>query len=186
MNKPFTCEMNSTFKRMTAIIVVLVLCLMFAMPAFASTSIRTVIRNFYTLGNLGLGSSGKYVKVIQRVLSVYPYTSSTISQNGGIDGSYGSATRSAVITFQNNYGLTADGVVGQQTWSTVSNALVLNPIDYNATYARVKCKYYSADIIWVWYPGSSTTATSNSQWNLCYTSGENATRLSLFTGETPQ
>ena len=36
---------------------------------------------------------------------------------GSLDGKIGSTTKQAVKSFQNDHGLTSDGVVGRQTWS---------------------------------------------------------------------
>lgn len=35
------------------------------------------------------------------------------------DGVFGTATEAAVIAWQKNHGLTADGVVGEKTWLTL-------------------------------------------------------------------
>ena len=40
-----------------------------------------------------------------------------------IDGVYGSATRTAVRTFQSKKGLTVDGVVGPQTWAAMETVM---------------------------------------------------------------
>lgn len=60
------------------------------------------------------GSTGIYVTFLQRLLE------SNLAPVGTIDGIFGSQTRSAVTTFQQNNSLSADGIVGQNTW----NALV--------------------------------------------------------------
>ncbi|MGN1201509.1 MAG: peptidoglycan-binding protein [Candidatus Caccovivens sp.] len=60
------------------------------------------------------GSTGSYVTFLQRMLE------SNLIPVGTIDGSFGPKTASAVRTFQQNSGLTVDGIVGQNTW----NALV--------------------------------------------------------------
>ncbi len=61
------------------------------------------------------GSRGTDVITLQYLLNVaaefYPYVS-RVAQ----DGIFGSGTRQAVIAFQNMMGLTADGIVGANTW----------------------------------------------------------------------
>ncbi|NCB94532.1 MAG: hypothetical protein EOM40_18555 [Clostridia bacterium] len=58
------------------------------------------------------GSTGTLVTLLQERLYYY-FGKST----NGIDGSFGNGTNSAVISFQRDRGITADGVVGQNTWS---------------------------------------------------------------------
>lgn len=66
------------------------------------------------------GSRGTDVVTLQYLLNVaaefYPYVSE-ISQ----DGIFGSGTRQAVIAFQQGMGLTADGIVGANTWRALYN-----------------------------------------------------------------
>lgn len=50
------------------------------------------------------GSTGDAVRAVQKRLGL------------SVDGQFGSGTRNAVINFQNSRGLTADGVVGTNTW----------------------------------------------------------------------
>ncbi|EST18283.1 peptidoglycan-binding domain-containing protein [Streptomyces niveus] len=40
-----------------------------------------------------------------------------------VDGNFGSATRQSVVSFQSLHGLTADGVVGQNTWLTLTGTV---------------------------------------------------------------
>ncbi len=55
------------------------------------------------------GDSGETVRVIQDKLSRWGY------YDGAVDGVFGSRTRAAVVWFQRANGLTADGVVGDNT-----------------------------------------------------------------------
>lgn len=55
------------------------------------------------------GSTGETVRTIQTKLKDWGYYS------GAVDGIFGSATTAAVKKFQQKSGLTADGIVGQQT-----------------------------------------------------------------------
>ena len=56
-----------------------------------------------------MGSRGTEVKNIQTRLKKWGY------YTGSIDGIYGTATKNAVIKFQKNNGLTADGIAGPKT-----------------------------------------------------------------------
>lgn len=60
------------------------------------------------------GSTGNQVKTIQRILAAMGYALGTLNP---YDGNFGSKTETAVLAFQKAAGLTADGVVGQDTWS---------------------------------------------------------------------
>ena len=51
-----------------------------------------------------LGSRGDDVKTLQRRLNLY------------VDGIFGTLTEEAVVSFQRANGLTADGIVGEETW----------------------------------------------------------------------
>lgn len=61
------------------------------------------------------GSKGVYVFVLQDALSALGFT------GGGLDGNFGPGTRQAVINFQRQQGLTADGVVGCSTWINLTS-----------------------------------------------------------------
>lgn len=69
------------------------------------------------LETLKLGSQGEAVVTAQAYLNVW-----AISVGGiGIveDGKFGTATKAAVMTFQNAQGLVVDGIVGTQTWAAL-------------------------------------------------------------------
>lgn len=66
-----------------------------------------------TLNVLKKGATGKQVKALQLLLKGYGYSLG----NAGVDGSFGPATRAAVIQYQKCLGLTADGIVGEITWA---------------------------------------------------------------------
>lgn len=73
---------------------------------------------------LGVGSTGSEVRTVQTELKTLGYSVGTV------DGIFGQATRSAVISFQSNHGLTADGLVGPAT----SQALQYSVQRQNRTY----------------------------------------------------
>ena len=43
--------------------------------------------------------------------------------NTGVDGDFGYATYEAVVNFQRDHGLDADGIVGPSTWSALYNSV---------------------------------------------------------------
>ena len=65
-----------------------------------------------TKPTLRQGDSGPYVAEMQQELIACGYDVGTT----GADGKFGKNTRSALIAFQTNKGLTADGVCGPKTW----------------------------------------------------------------------
>ena len=61
------------------------------------------------------GTRGVYVMVLQDALNYLGYSS------GNIDGIFGPNTRSAVVRFQRANNLSADGIVGCNTWRRLTN-----------------------------------------------------------------
>lgn len=64
------------------------------------------------------GSRGVYVCIAQDALTTLGY------DTGGLDGVFGTRTNSSVISFQNKNGLSADGIIGRNTWNTLMNQVV--------------------------------------------------------------
>ncbi|MGI6777856.1 MAG: peptidoglycan-binding domain-containing protein [Acetivibrionales bacterium] len=62
------------------------------------------------------GNVNQYVLVLQDALNAIGFTGS------GLDGIFGSGTRTAVIRFQQSQGLSADGIVGCSTWTALTRA----------------------------------------------------------------
>lgn len=58
------------------------------------------------------GDSGPVIAALQHLLNFK-------GQNLNVDGDFGPQTRNAVIAFQNQSGLSADGIVGPLTWSAL-------------------------------------------------------------------
>ena len=66
------------------------------------------------------GQSNRYITLLQTYLDVISDTFPEIPSIA-IDGVFGTATRQAVIAFQNRFGLTADGIVGLRTWEAIAS-----------------------------------------------------------------
>lgn len=100
---------------------------------------------------LRLGSSGNNVLTLQYILdyiSLFYPTIPTPSRNGQFD----AQTRSSVIAFQNMMGLTADGIVGKNTWNELYDVYlgIINstkPPTPNPNYINYVVK--SGDTLWL-------------------------------------
>ena len=64
---------------------------------------------------LARGASGSAVSGLQKGLRAFG-GANTATDPGPIDGSFGSRTEAAVRAYQSQHSLTADGIVGDQTW----------------------------------------------------------------------
>lgn len=85
-------------------------------PAQDGTSVAAAFYCGYHGGSryADRGDRGSHVKEIQCLLR--DYWGYGIGSSG-IDGVFGSATESAVKKFQRDHGLSADGIVGPNTWN---------------------------------------------------------------------
>jgi peptidoglycan hydrolase-like protein with peptidoglycan-binding domain len=63
---------------------------------------------------LRLGSSGKAVANVQEVLKISQH------YGGKVDGDFSTLTDKAVRAFQKSFGIEADGIVNQETWTALS------------------------------------------------------------------
>lgn len=77
--------------------------------------------NYYKVNkntNVSKGAKWGYVGCIQDLMNKFYYASGNSAYYvGAVDFDFGTKTESAVLTFQANMGLTADGIVGWNTWS---------------------------------------------------------------------
>lgn len=94
-------------------------------PRVAHTSARAGRVTLLSLGNgYGTAHGSEAVRALQRRLAALGYTP------GPIDGRYGPVTDRAVIRFQGEHGLEADGIAGPRTMAALASAtLVLRPGD---------------------------------------------------------
>jgi zinc D-Ala-D-Ala carboxypeptidase len=87
-------------------------------------------------GPLAEGASGAAVTQLQIRVAGYPGTGNVLA----IDGEYGPATKAAVTRFQQAYGLSADGVAGQQTFNQIYALQSADCSPVNFTFAELnKC-----------------------------------------------
>ena len=90
-------------------------------------------------GVLSLGSEGLGVSNLQYLLSYLSQFYSSISPTA-IDGSFGNQTRQSVISAQNTFGLSEDGIVGEATWNAIYNA-------YRGIVDEIPLKYVEGNIL---------------------------------------
>jgi peptidoglycan hydrolase-like protein with peptidoglycan-binding domain len=64
------------------------------------------------------GSKSNYVLIAQDDLNTLGYGT------GGLDGIFGAQTETAVRAYQSQVGLTADGIVGCNTWRSLQEEVV--------------------------------------------------------------
>ncbi|MGW0435527.1 D-Ala-D-Ala carboxypeptidase family metallohydrolase [Micromonospora sp. NPDC003197] len=116
----------------------------------------------YTWGRaLVSGMTGEDVRQLQIRISGYPGYNSELA----LDGSFGPATRSALIRFQQAYGLTADGAAGPQTFSKLYALQDNDCTPINFSYAELN----GCNSTWSGGAVAAGTARSNalvSMWKL--------------------
>ena len=97
------------FKKIYRIIISLIIIISVAFTVIYSNYIQATDNNNAVETLSKLGSKGDEVRRIQKKLKDLGY------YNGSVDGVFGSATKKAVIAFQKNCGITADGIAGPKT-----------------------------------------------------------------------
>ena len=79
---------------------------------------------------LRIGSSGSNVTLMQQYLNGLGVVYTAVNRLS-TDGKYGAETQKAVIRFQKQFSLPADGVIGQNTWNAIT-AVYLSVAAYRA------------------------------------------------------
>ncbi len=94
-----------------------------------------------TFPTIRSGSRGRFVRYLQFLLKTQGYSV------GNVDGAFGPNTTNAVKAFQQANGLTADGIVGRNTWYKLNNltpeARILKRGSYGAEVRYLQQKLYS-------------------------------------------
>lgn len=104
------------FRRTVRIVAALTMAAAATLVATVTTAAPAHADGCYTWGRtLSSGMSGEDVRQLQIRVSGYPGYGNVLA----IDGAYGPATRDAVVRFQQAYGLSADGIAGQQTFTMI-------------------------------------------------------------------
>jgi uncharacterized YkwD family protein len=71
---------------------------------------------------ISMGATGDAVRQMQRYLNILANTYPSIPRLSE-DGIFGNATRNAVAAFQQQFGLSADGIIGPNTWNAIVQAV---------------------------------------------------------------
>jgi hypothetical protein len=141
---------------------------------------------------LSQGSSGGAVVGLQEALYAHAYGD---APSDNIDGNFGSSTRSQVVTFQQQHGLSADGIVGSQTWSALQGGIYreaswpTHPQLAIATTDTVLGGVDFAEFDFSHYPGGACTWLTDTQpthpHQNVYVSAQWYRYLTSFTAGTP-
>ena len=100
-------NINNYYKRALSVVLALVIAVASAGAGYGLYSALYPEKSVFALSRLG--STGSEVKRIQQKLQSLGY------YKGSVDGIYGNQTKNAVIAFQRNCGITADGIAGPVT-----------------------------------------------------------------------
>ncbi|GGL70822.1 hypothetical protein GCM10010129_12950 [Streptomyces fumigatiscleroticus] len=76
---------------------------------------------------LSYGSTGTWVKYWQADLNAYMHVELTCRPTLAVDGDFGDATLKATKCIQGKLGVTADGIVGTNTWGAMCDYLLYAP-----------------------------------------------------------
>ncbi|MDW5325262.1 D-Ala-D-Ala carboxypeptidase family metallohydrolase [Plantactinospora sp. KLBMP9567] len=122
------------FRRTVRILAALTMAAAATLVTTVTTAAPAQADGCYTWGRtLSEGMSGEDVRQLQIRVAGYPGYNSVLA----LDGVFGPATRAAVVRFQQAYGLGADGIAGQQTFSRIYALQDNDCTPVNFTYAEL-------------------------------------------------
>ncbi|MEU6076524.1 D-Ala-D-Ala carboxypeptidase family metallohydrolase [Micromonospora sp. NPDC047074] len=154
--------MRTAFRRIGRALAACALAASTALVGVVATSSPAQADGCYTWGRvLAQGASGEDVRQLQIRLAGYAGYNAQLA----LDGAFGPATRSAVIRFQQAYGLAADGVAGPATQNQLYALQDDDCTPVNFTYAELnRCNS-------TWSGGAVSAATARfnalvSMWKL--------------------
>jgi len=151
--------MKKVIKRVIPFVLVVVMCLCMAAPAFAASDAWVSKMKTFE-GRWWGGTNDEYVNMIQSAMWAYGGSSRTyISDNGGTDGTYGEGTYNAVMDFQKAEGIGADGSVGTETWGKIASLSTVYQSGYTY-YLRMPSGYYYGYA----YCSSGSPTANTSSW----------------------
>lgn len=101
---------------------------------------------------LQLGDSGPQVRAIQYYLAVIGYFDNEIPQVS-LTGVFDDATQAAVIAFQEQQGLEADGVIGRETWNSITDAYLRIIASLPPEYSDIAAEIYPGRVLSVGIEG---------------------------------
>jgi zinc D-Ala-D-Ala carboxypeptidase len=142
------------FRRTVRFVAALTLAAAATLVATVTTAAPAHADGCYTWGRtLSEGMSGEDVRQLQIRVAGYPGYNAVL----GIDGAFGPATRSAVVRFQQAYGLGADGIAGPQTFDRIYALQDDDCTPVNFSYAELN----NCNSDWSGGAVSAATARSN-------------------------
>lgn len=155
--------MKRIFRRAIPVLLVVVMCLSMAAPAYAvEGNVVGVMSNSFPDQHRYSYNSG-YTGLIQRFLYIYSSeTREKIVNSGGIDGVFGTGTRAAVGIFQGDQGFSQDYVFGGQSWPWLANKMYYSYTTENGYWHY----YYNSRILLsiVGGGGQGFYVTEGTQW----------------------
>lgn len=107
-----------------------------------------------TSATLSVGSNGSLTRYLQHMLNVLGYSVT-------VDGMFGDSTKNAIISFQQKYGLAADGIVGSGTWSKLFSVYKV-PVSGTGVQKMINVAKHELD--WGFAEDNSNNLTPYGQW----------------------